>query len=229
VVVIYALGSIIDCLYRVSRLRCDAADQTRAIVRLIPADATRNPIQAVATDGPLRLRDATTGTTITASATLSFAPDRPLAVAYTNADSRAADTRPPLRDPADPTTGAYVTTVGSHDVIVDDPPAGREADPTHATFVLRCAACEYTAHPRVRDTNELAAFAEQAFADLSCPPTLEQYDPESADPASQSATNSTTSGTDPSAGTSGTTQEPPAAADSPDRDENVDVDATKFM
>jgi hypothetical protein len=76
---------------------------------------------------------------------------------------------------------------------------------------------------------ELAAFAEQAFADLSCPPTLEQYDPESADPASQSATNSTTSGTDPSAGTSGTTQEPPAAADSPDRDENVDVDATKFM
>ena len=174
VVVIYALESVVDCLYRVSRTRTDDADRGRSIARLIPAAADRDPLQAVAADGTVRLRDATTGDTIARSAALYLTPDRPLATAYID-PAESVDERPALRDPADPTVGARVTTVGEHDVVVADPPPGRTAEPTHVSFVLRCAGCDYTIHPHVEDTNELADVAETKFGELACPPAFEEY------------------------------------------------------
>jgi len=173
VVVIYALESIVDCLYRVSRTRTDNAGG-RSIVRLIPAAADRDPLQAVPADGAVRLRDATTGDTIARSAVLYLAPDRPLATAYIG-PAESVNGRPALRDPVDPTVGARVTTVGEHDVVVADPPAGRTAEPTHVSFVLRCAGCDYTIHPHIKDTNELADVAETKFGELACPPAFEEY------------------------------------------------------
>lgn len=180
VVAINAFGSIADTFYRV-----DSHDTSRSngsITRLIPAGADRRPVQAVGSGRQFRLRDSTAGATVADGATLHFAPDPVLAGAYlelagdTSQEVRSdGGERPPVSDPTDPTSGAYVTTVGDHEIITADPPDDRERAPTHAPFVLRCADCEYIAHPHIRDTSELAGFAATEFDALHCPPEIGQH------------------------------------------------------
>jgi len=176
VVAVHALGSLIDSLYRVSGTQHTTSGQVEAVARLAPAAPNRDPIQAVSTDDGVLLRDGTSHTTITQTASLYLVPDRQLAMMFASADSGPEeDHRPTLRDPTDPTIGAHVATVADHEVLIAEPPAGRDPEPTLVSFVLACSECDYTAHPRIQDTTDLVGFAETSFQDLECPPAFERH------------------------------------------------------
>jgi len=180
VIAINAFGSIAGTFYRVDNH--DTRRSNRSITRLIPAGADRRPIQAIGSGQRFRLRESTADATLADGATLHLAPDPVLAGAYlelagdTSQEIRSdGGERPPVSDPADPTSGAHVTTVGDHEIITADSPDDRDRAPTHAPFVLQCADCEYIAHPHIRDTGDLASFAATEFDALHCPPEIGRH------------------------------------------------------